>query len=202
MVGGGGAGGGLATNTPNKQIPNGYANGGLRLPPPLTTTTTTTAATTILNTTPLTSCSSIRNHCNLQLNTKHRIGAREALTSLGLLCLGTCRMSFRFLYSKNVSQFWWHFDFPFHVFSIPFQFRCCWHCFRWYFCWKYRRVVEIRHHHHPDQLHPMTMWLYMMSHWHSVHYRYRWTYAVCSSVRYNFYFRWNYCGQLQYLAGK
>lgn len=64
--------------TPNKHIPNGHGNGPLRLPP-----------STILNTTPLTSCSSLRNHCsNLQLNAKHRIGAREALTSLGLLCLG------------------------------------------------------------------------------------------------------------------
>lgn len=77
-------GGNIATNhTPNKQMPNGHANGGLRLPPP--------TMTTIMNTTPLTSCSSIRNHCNLQLNTKHRIGAREALTSLGLLCLGMWR---------------------------------------------------------------------------------------------------------------
>lgn len=70
--------------TPNKHIPNGHTNGPLRLPP-----------TTILNTTPLTSCSSFRNHsCNYQLNTKHRVGAREALTSLGLLCLG--------IYSQNI----------------------------------------------------------------------------------------------------
>lgn len=44
----------------------------------------------MLNTTPLTSISS-SNHCNqsnINLSTKHRIGAREALTSLGLLCLG------------------------------------------------------------------------------------------------------------------
>lgn len=63
--------------TPNKLIPNGHANGGLRIPPQ-----------TILNTTPSTSCSSPLNHCSLQYNTKHQIGAREALTSLGLLCLG------------------------------------------------------------------------------------------------------------------
>ncbi len=43
----------------------------------------------MLNTTPLTSISSSNNnHSHLNLNTKHRIGAREALTSLGLLCLG------------------------------------------------------------------------------------------------------------------
>lgn len=67
--------------TPNKLIPNGHANGGLRIPP-------TTHSQTILNTTPSTSCSSPQNHCNLQLSIKHRLGAREALTSLGLLCLG------------------------------------------------------------------------------------------------------------------
>lgn len=45
----------------------------------------------MLNTTPLTSISSSNNnHSHLNLNTKHRIGAREALTSLGLLCLGNC----------------------------------------------------------------------------------------------------------------
>lgn len=63
--------------TPNKLIPNGHANGGLRMP-----------TQTILNTTPSTSCSSPQNHCNLHLSIKHRLGAREALTSLGLLCLG------------------------------------------------------------------------------------------------------------------
>lgn len=43
----------------------------------------------MLNTTPLTSISSSNNnHSHLNLNTKHRIGAHEALTSLGLLCLG------------------------------------------------------------------------------------------------------------------
>lgn len=62
----------------NKLIPNGHANGGFR--PNITNTN--------LNITPTTTCSSQQNHCNLQLNVKHRIGAREALTSLGLLCLG------------------------------------------------------------------------------------------------------------------
>lgn len=43
----------------------------------------------MLNTTPLTSISSSNNNnSHLNLSTKHRIGAREALTSLGLLCLG------------------------------------------------------------------------------------------------------------------
>ncbi|KAJ6636648.1 hypothetical protein Bhyg_15239, partial [Pseudolycoriella hygida] len=42
----------------------------------------------MLNTTPLTSISSSNhNNSHLNLNTKHHIGAREALTSLGLLCL-------------------------------------------------------------------------------------------------------------------
>ena len=40
------------------------------------------------NTTPLASISSNHNVSNNNLSTKHRIGAREALTSLGLLCLG------------------------------------------------------------------------------------------------------------------
>lgn len=44
--------------------------------------------TTMMNTTPLTSISSNINHSNINLSTKHRVGAREALTSLGLLCLG------------------------------------------------------------------------------------------------------------------
>lgn len=70
-----------ATNpTPNKLIPNGHANGGLRIPHQ--------TPATILNTTPLTSCSSMQTQCNLHLSAKHRVGAREALTSLGLLCLG------------------------------------------------------------------------------------------------------------------
>lgn len=55
--------------------PKLVANGGARMP-------------SMLNTTPLTSCSSNHNHSNLNLSTKHRVGAREALTSLGLLCLG------------------------------------------------------------------------------------------------------------------
>lgn len=55
----------------------------------------------MLNTTPLTSISS-SNHCNqsnINLSTKHRIGAREALTSLGLLCLGKF---ISFAYSNNI----------------------------------------------------------------------------------------------------
>lgn len=59
--------------------PKIIANGGPRL-------------SAVLNTTPLTplnSSSSNNNNINLNstLNTKHRVGAREALTSLGLLCL-------------------------------------------------------------------------------------------------------------------
>lgn len=63
-----------ATITP-KLISNGYNNGSLEIP-------------TIMNTTSLTSCSSRQHQYNLELNKKHRIGARETLTSLGLLCLG------------------------------------------------------------------------------------------------------------------
>lgn len=67
--------------TPNKILANGHANG--HAP----------RISTILNTTPLTSCSSSnQNHCtsSIDVDLKHRIGAREALTSLGLLCLGKC----------------------------------------------------------------------------------------------------------------
>ena len=70
--------------TPNKILANGHANGAgpnLILPPPR-------MSTNILNTTPLTSCSSHYGH--FDANFKHSIGAREALTSLGLLCLGEC----------------------------------------------------------------------------------------------------------------
>lgn len=64
--------------TPNKIIANGHANG--HAP----------RISTVLNTTPLTSCSSSNpNHCgSIDVDLKQRIGAREALTSLGLLCLG------------------------------------------------------------------------------------------------------------------
>lgn len=97
--------------TPNKLIPNGHANGGLRIP---------TTTHTILNTTPSTSCSSPQNHCNLQLSMKHRLGAREALTSLGLLCLG---MFVHLFYSNGEI-----FNFKFFFFLL--QFHCCWHCYR------------------------------------------------------------------------
>lgn len=86
--------------TPNKLIPNGHANGGLRIP--------TAVPSQILNTTPLTSCSSQQNHsCSLQMNAKHRLGAREALTSLGLLCLGTKinKFSIFIAFKTNFSQF-------------------------------------------------------------------------------------------------
>lgn len=54
----------------------------------------------MLNTTPLTSISS-SNHCNqsnINLSTKHRVGAREALTSLGLLCLGKLILEILFIF--------------------------------------------------------------------------------------------------------
>lgn len=55
--------------------PKMMANGGPRM-------------SSMLNTTPLTSVSSSnQNNSNITLSTKHRVGAREALTSLGLLCL-------------------------------------------------------------------------------------------------------------------
>lgn len=48
----------------------------------------------MLNTTPLASVTSSHHNCSSSLaptlSTKHRVGAREALTSLGLLCLGKC----------------------------------------------------------------------------------------------------------------
>lgn len=81
--------------TPNKFIPNGHANGGLRIP---------TMHQTILNTTPSPSCSSPQNHCNLQLSLKHRLGAREALTSLGLLCLGEFIIQFRVFSTSRMSS--------------------------------------------------------------------------------------------------
>lgn len=82
--------------TPTKLIPNGHANGSLRSMPPQA------PSSQMLNTTPLTSCSSQQNHCSLQMNVKHRIGAREALTSLGLLCLGMCCTKLMHLFANNI----------------------------------------------------------------------------------------------------
>lgn len=66
----------------------------------------------MLNTTPLTSISSSnQNHSHLNLNTKHRIGAREALTSLGLLCLGILKNFMRILRYK---MFKFQFQFLFY----------------------------------------------------------------------------------------
>lgn len=51
----------------------------------------------MLNTTPLASVASSHHNCSSSLaptlSTKHRVGAREALTSLGLLCLGKWSIS-------------------------------------------------------------------------------------------------------------
>lgn len=72
--------------------PKLVANGGARM-------------SSMLNTTPLTSCSSNHNHSNLNLSTKHRVGAREALTSLGLLCLGELIPNFNKFIVQNKTPF-------------------------------------------------------------------------------------------------
>lgn len=73
----------------------------------------------MLNTTPLTSISSSNNnHSHLNLNTKHRIGAREALTSLGLLCLGKKREKLCWKRTRNLMVKC--FNFSFSSVSIAF----------------------------------------------------------------------------------
>lgn len=61
---------------PSKLMGNGAAPSSMRM------------SSMLLNTTPLTSSSSNHTYSNQNFSIKHRVGAREALTSLGLLCLG------------------------------------------------------------------------------------------------------------------